>query len=54
MKICGYDAGHMTMIAVMSIYGKNPLKNLYRIRPADFQENWYEASGSSAHYSLFK
>ena len=24
MKICWYDAGHMTKMAAMPIYGKNP------------------------------
>ena len=26
MKICWYDAGHMTKMAAMPIYGKNPSK----------------------------
>ena len=26
MKICCYDAGHMTEMATMPIYGKNPQK----------------------------
>ena len=26
MKICRYDAGHMTKMAAMPIYGKNPSK----------------------------
>ena len=29
MKIDKYDAGHMTKMAAMPIYGKNPSKNFF-------------------------
>ena len=39
MKIYLQDAGHMTKVAAMSIYGKNPFKNiLFRNRWTNFQE----------------
>ena len=53
MKICRYDAGDMTKMAAMPIYGINPSKFFYRNRQADFHENWYVASGTPVHYSLF-
>ena len=45
MQIWWHDAGHMTKMAAMPIYGKNPLKIF---------ETWYVASGTPAHHSLFK
>ena len=49
------DLGHMTKIAAMPIYGKNPSKNLLlQNRQADFYETWYVASGTPTHHSLFK
>ena len=45
----------MTKMAATPIYGKNPSKNLLlRNRWADFHETWYVASGTPAHYILFK
>ena len=45
MKIHQYNAGHMTKIAAMPIYGKITLKILLsRNRWADFGETLYEAS----------
>ena len=55
MKIIRYDAGHMTKMAAMPIYGKKPFKNLLlRNQRTDFHETWYVASGTPAHHSLFK
>ena len=31
MKICGYDAGHMTKMAAMPIYGKTPSKIFFTL-----------------------
>ena len=54
-KICSRHLGHMTKMAAMPIYGKNPLKNLpLRNRQTDFYETWYVASGTPSHHSLFK
>ena len=51
MKICKHDAGHMTKMVAMPIYGKNSSKNLrLRNQEADFHETWYVASGMPAHY----
>ena len=39
MKICKHDAGHMTKMVAMPIYGKNSSKNLrLRNQEADFHE----------------
>ena len=46
MKICWHNAGHMTKMAAMPIYGKNPSKI--------FSETWYVVSGTPTHYNLFK
>ena len=54
MKTWWHDANHMTKMAAMSIYGKNPSKNLLQNWQADFHETWYVASGTPAHHSLFK
>ena len=55
MKNGWHDTGHMTKMAAMPIYGKNPSKNLLlRNRQADFHETWYVALGTPAHHSLFK
>ena len=48
MKICLYDAGHMTKMAAMLIYGENPSKFF------STGKTWVVASGTSDHYSLFK
>ena len=52
MKICGYDAGHMTKMAAMPIYGKNQKSS--PDRQADCHRTWYVALGTPAHHSLFK
>ena len=55
MKFYWHDGGHITKMAAMPIYGKNPFKNLHlRNRWTDFRETWYVASVTPAHHSLFK
>ena len=45
MKIHQDNAGHMTKMAAMPIFGKKHFKNLIsRIYLADFDETLYEAS----------
>ena len=46
--------GHMTKMAAMPIYGKNPSKIFFSRTRADFHETWYVASGTPAHHSLYK
>ena len=41
----------MAKMATMPIYGKTPLNLLLWNRWADFQETWYVALGTPAHYS---
>ena len=53
MKIWRHDAGHMTKMAVISIYDKHPLK-IFKNRQVDFHETRYVASETPAHHSLFK
>ena len=56
IKIHEYDAGHMTKMAAMPIYGKKKtfkdllLWNLW----TNFQETWYVAFRTPANHSLFK
>ena len=51
MKIYPYDAGHMTKMVAMPIYGKKNFKNLLlRNQRADFHETWYVASGTPASH----
>ena len=57
MKAFGYkemknqhDAGHMTKMATMPIYGKKHFINLLlQNQLTDFQENWYVALGIQGH-----
>ena len=49
MKIYLYDAGHITRMAYVSIYGKNLLKN----QMADFDETWYVALGTTSYHRVF-
>ena len=49
-KICSNAPGHMTKMAAMPIYGKNPLKNLLQIQ----KPTWYVALGMWGLPSLFK
>ena len=50
MKFYKYDAGHMTKMTDMPIYGKKNL--LLRNQSNDFHETWYVASGTPFHHSL--
>ena len=54
MKIYKPDPGHMTKMATMPIYGKNPLKSSSPEPVADFHETWYVVSGTPAHHRLYK
>ena len=55
MKIHEQDAGHISKMAPMPLYGKKHFKNLLLQNPwTDFHETWYVASGTPAHHSLFK
>ena len=55
MKIYWHDGGHITKMAAMPIYGKNPSKIfLSGNRWTDFLETWHVASVTPAHHSLFK
>ena len=45
--------GHMTKMAAMSIYDKNPLKSFQNQRANDLSV-WYEALGMRVQESLFK
>ena len=53
MKIYLYDAGHMTKMAAMPVYGKNPLKIFGTSEPIS-TKLMYVALGTPAHHSLFK
>ena len=45
----------MTKMAIMPIYGKNPLRKFLPWNQwSNFNETWYVASGTTAHHSLFK
>ena len=47
--------GHMTKVAAMPIYGKNPFKNLLlQNQEADDLGTWYVALGMWSLPSLFK
>ena len=55
MKIYRHDAGHMTKMAAMPLYGKNPSKIFFSGTDGpDFHETWYVTSGTPAHHSLYK
>ena len=45
---------HMTKIAAMPIYGKNHKNLLLWNQWIDFNETWYVALGTLAHYILYK
>ena len=48
-KVCINSPGHMTKMAAMPIYGKNPSKNLLLWNQwPDFHETWYVALGTPA------
>ena len=44
-KVCINGPGHMTKMAAMPIYGKNPSKIFSGTGWADFHEIWYVALG---------
>ena len=44
MKIHQHNAGHMTKMAAMPIYGKNTLKILFPGTNTDYDETLYEVS----------
>ena len=52
-KVCSRHLGHMSKMAAKPIYGKN-FKNLLRNQWIDFNETWYVASRTPAHYSSCK
>ena len=55
MKMYRHDAGRMTKMAAMPIFGKNSSKILLlQNRWTDIHETWYEASVTPAYHSLFK
>ena len=54
MKICKHDAGHMTKMAAMPLYGKTRQKSSSLEPVADFHETWNVALGTPAIHSLFK
>ena len=49
MKFYKYNAGHMTKMAVMLVYGI-----ISQNQRNDYKEAWYVASGTPALHSLFK
>ena len=53
-KVCSSGLGHMTKMAAMSIYGKNPIKNLLQNQKADDLGTWYVVFGMWGLPSLFK
>ena len=50
MKVHLHNAGHMTKMAAIPIYGKHFKNLLSRNQWADFDETLYEASGTYALY----
>ena len=54
MQFYLHDAGHMTKMADMLIYGKTLKNHLLQNQQADFRETCSVASGTPAHHSLFK
>ena len=54
MKIHQHNAGHMTKMAAVPIYGKTLYNLLSRNHWTDFGETLYEASETLALYILFK
>ena len=53
-KVCSNGPGHMTKMATMPIYGKNPLKSSLQNQKADDLGTWYVALGVLGLPSLFK
>ena len=54
MKIYWHHDGHITKMAAMSLYGKNPSKVFFRNQLTDFHETWYVALLTPAYHSLLK
>ena len=54
MKFYLHDAGHMTKMAAMPIYGKNPSKIFSWTSGLISKRTLYVASGTTAHHSLLK
>ena len=49
------NPGHMTKMAAMPIYGKNPSKFFFsRNHWTDFNETWHEASGTGVLQCVYK
>ena len=51
MKICCYDAGHMTKMTTISIYGKTPSKFFFSGTGGPISTR-YVALGNYAHHSI--
>ena len=55
MKALSRHLGHVTKMAATPIYSKNPSKIYFsRTKETDYHETWCLASGTPAHYILFK
>ena len=54
MKMSLHDAGQMTKMAAMPIYGKTLQKSSSTEPAGRFSQTWFVASGTPAHHSLFK
>ena len=55
MKIYWHDAGHMTKMAAMPIYGKNPSKIFFSGTGGPISKKpWSVALVTPAHHGLFK
>ena len=53
-EVCSNGPGHLTKMAAMPKYGKNPLKILPGTKKGIALETWYAASGTQILPSLFK
>ena len=53
-KVCSRHLGHMTMMTATPIYGKNPSKIFFSRTGRPISIQFYVASGTPAHHSLFK
>ena len=53
-KVCINGPGHMTKMAAMPIYGKNLKQSSSLNRWIDFNETWYVALKTLAHYNLYE
>ena len=47
------NPGHMTKMAAMSIYGKNPLKSSYPEPVDQFQQTWHVELWTIEHYNVY-